>query len=115
MKTSVMIAGVCCLLALSFTLSECQDSGCTSIDSDLQDCINEYRDNPDNTDVLCGDCRSTLEEYADDCLGAGAEAYRNGLDAACGAAGENGAGSTVEAAALSTISALVVAMAAVFN
>ena len=85
MKTSVMIAGVCCLLALSFTLSECQNATCTiNIDSDLQDCINDYADNPDNTDIVCADdCRSALEEYADDCLGTGAEHYKDALNEAC--------------------------------
>ena len=85
MKTSVMIAGVCCLLALSFTLSECDEHiNCTSIDSDLQNCIDEYRANPNNTDVVCeGNCRSVLEEYADDCLGTGAEGFKDALDEAC--------------------------------
>ena len=105
MKTSVMIAGVCCLLALSLTLSECQNATC-DINSDLQDCIDEFTADPEN---VCGGCRSVLDEYADECLsGAAAEAYRDGLDAACGA-------DAIVAAVLTTISALVLAMAAVFN
>ena len=85
MKTSVMISGVCCLLALSFTLSECDEHiNCTSIDSDLQDCIDEFTDSRKNTDILCeGDCRSTLEDYADDCLGLLAESYKAALDEVC--------------------------------
>ena len=78
-----MIAGVCCLLALSLTLSECQDAGCLNLSSDLEDCIVGYQHGAENETVCKDDCKFAPKKYADACLGAGAESFKDELDKLC--------------------------------
>ena len=79
--------------------------------SDVLDCLAESQLSPSST--CTGDCRDTLEEYVDECLsGAAAEQFLDVLDQAC--EGESDA-TTATATLISTVTALIVAVAAAFN
>ena len=59
-----------------------------------------------------GDCRSELEQYADDCLGNAAQAYKDSITAVCGeGSSAAGIGSTT---LLTTVSALLFAVYTAF-
>ena len=107
-----------CLLVMTITMIEskrekkdvqCQDA--TDVTSDLYDCLVEYAKGS-----CTSDCKTLLEEYADDCLGseAAAEAYKDTLDQVCGG-GDGDDATTVAATLFSTFTALLVAMAAAIN
>ena len=88
--------------------------------SDLATCIADYASSPSS--VCSGSCRSTLERYADDCLTVGAGQYIDTLDQVCddttgggGNSGNESDATTATATLASTITALVVAVAAALN
>ena len=125
MKTSVMIAGVCCLLALSFTLSECLEcDDVTTPDTTLFMCNTALAS---DRATACGeDCRQLLDKYAEICLMEGPlrDTYTTNVDNVCNVeGGEGGEGgedgeddaTAVGATVFSIISALVVAMTAALN
>ena len=85
--------------------------------SGLATCIADYASSPSS--VCSGSCRSTLERYADECLTVGAEQYIDTLDQVCdditGGGGNESDATTATATLASTITALVVAVAAALN
>ena len=124
MKTSVMIAGVCCLLALSFTLSECavncSDFGDPS--TELGMCVAEL--GKGSSSVCEGECRSQLEAYANECVNdpMAAENYKNTFDTLCSENQQQPTGRTSGGIAatggsivLTVMTALMIGMAAALN
>ena len=80
MKTAV-IAGVC-LLALTITTIDAvsKKQNCTP-NLDLLACIDGFDINSET--VCTDDCRTALTEYYDDCVPAGADAFRTGYALLC--------------------------------
>ena len=89
----------------SITSSTCIATAFTDTSSDLYRCNVELAS---ASQSACeGGCTSILEEYADECLGTGTDAYKNTITTVCGEVeGSGGAGSTT---LLSTASALLFA------
>ena len=102
MKTSLMIAGAC-LFMFSFSTAECRltwhqkrdepnpsnvnGSSCTQPDSDLQACLEGVLQLTPDSVACTADCRSALEEYAENCLNAtDAQTFREALMSGCGSA-----------------------------
>ena len=100
--------------------------------SDVLDCLAESQSSPSS--ICNGDCRDTLEEYADECLSsAAAEQFLDALDQACDATmptattatattatattatATTDTATTATATLISTVTALIVAVAAAFN
>ena len=96
-------------LLLFFSLSSA-DIICTDIDSKVFQCDVELSQ---SLSSACeGDCRSVLEQFADDCLGNGAQAYKDAITALCGeGSSAAGIGSTT---LLTTVSALLFAVYTAF-
>ena len=93
----------------------CEPNVCseaTTPGSDLLNCIRSYATDPDS--VCSGDCNDELLEYADECLGVGADTYKDTLNTVCRGKGDNGSAeddaTRMGATLFSTISALLVAV-----
>ncbi|CAI7996933.1 hypothetical protein GBAR_LOCUS1999 [Geodia barretti] len=57
-----------------------------------------------------GNCRSVLEQYADDCLSGAAQAYKDSITAVCGDVGGSSAAGIGSTTLLTTVSALLFAV-----
>ena len=80
MKTA-LIAGVC-LLALTITTTDAHSKEQNCIPNfELQACIDGFGTNLKT--VCTDDCRIALTEYYDDCVPAGADAFRTGYALLC--------------------------------
>ena len=103
---------VCVLVLLAISASECgpekrQELPVFCTGSDLATCVADYGATPSS--ICSGACRDTLEQYGDECLtGDAAEQYLDTLDEVCDA-------TTATATLVSTVTALIVAVAAAFN
>ena len=102
-------------LLLFFSLSSadiCMDFSDTN--SELFRCNVEFTQR--SSSVCEGNCRSVLEQYADDCLVNGAQVYKDSITAVCGEGSSEGSsaagiGSTT---LLTTVSALLFAVYTAF-
>jgi hypothetical protein len=61
-----------------------------------------------------GNCRSVLEQYADDCLPNGAQAFKDSITAVCGGGGGSSAAEIGSTTLLTTVSALLFAVYTAF-
>ena len=105
MKTA-LIAGVC-LLALTITTTDAVSKKQNCIPNlDLLACIDGY--NTNSKTVCTDDCRAALTEYYDDCVSAGADAFRKGYALLCEIGGSSAM--KVGATMFTTVSAVLVAV-----
>ena len=110
---ALTFSGVFLLLFFSLSSADiCTDVSDTN--SELFRCQMEFTQ---RLSSACeGDCRSELEQYADDCLGDSAQAYKDAITAVCGEGSSEGSsaagiGSTT---LLTTVSALLFAVYTAF-
>jgi hypothetical protein len=91
------------------------NSACTAItdaDSELFRC---NVDLASTSQSACeGNCRSVLEQYADDCLPNGAQAFKDSITAVCGGGGGSSAAEIGSTTLLTTVSALLFAVYTAF-
>ena len=113
---SLTFSGVFLLLFFSLSSADiCTDF--TDTNSDLFRCNVELGQR--SSSACEGNCRSVLEQYADDCLGAGAQTYKDSITAVCGdGGGSSAAGSSAagigSTTLLTTVSALLFAVYTAF-
>ena len=116
---AAIISGVCLLFLFTLSTADlCSDFGDPT--SDLFQCNAELVQR--SSSACEDDCRTSLEQYADDCLtGVTAQTFKNGIDVLCSSSTPTGSGSDTAGGAggmgptiFSTASALFFAVYAAF-
>ena len=107
----IVFSGVCLLFLFTLSTADlCTDI--TDTNSELYRCNVELAQ---RSNSACeGDCRSTLEQYADDCLGAGAQTYKDSIDTLCDEDATTDSAGGMGPAVFSTASTLFFAVYAAF-